>query len=93
MRTAAEPFVGALVWTAIPAIPPLPPSFPLKQGKHRAGVAELVDALDLGSGRSALTNQTLKSFATLDCGESCANRAQIVPSPTSTVSRKGTANG
>jgi hypothetical protein len=61
MRTGAEPFAGAIAWTAFPANPHVPPIFPLKTGKHHAGVAELVDALVLGSGESALQNNSLRS--------------------------------
>ncbi len=61
MRTGAEPFAGAIAWTAFPANPHVPPIFPLRTGKHHAGVAELVDALVLGSGQSALQNNSLRS--------------------------------
>jgi hypothetical protein len=61
MRTGAERVVGAGVWTAFPANPRVPPIFPLRTGKHRAGVAELVDALVLGTGQSALKINSLRS--------------------------------
>jgi len=61
MRTGAEPIAGGIAWTAFPANPRVPPIFPLKTGKHHAGVAELVDALVLGSGQSALQNNSLRS--------------------------------
>jgi hypothetical protein len=61
MRTGAEPFAGGIAWTAFPANPRVPPIFPLRTGKHHAGVAELVDALVLGSGQSALQNNSLRS--------------------------------
>jgi hypothetical protein len=61
MRTGAEPIAGGIAWTAFPANPHVPPIFPLRTGKHHAGVAELVDALVLGSGQSALQNNSLRS--------------------------------
>ena len=61
MRTSAEPIVGGLAWTAFPANPRVPPIFPFETGKHRAGVAELVDALVLGTGQSALQINSLRS--------------------------------
>ncbi len=51
MRTGDEPIAGGIAWTAFPANPRVPPIFPLRTGKHHAGVAELVDALGLGSSR------------------------------------------
>jgi hypothetical protein len=54
MRTGAELIAGVFAGTAFPANPRVPPIFPLRTGKHHAGVAELVDALVLGSGQSAL---------------------------------------
>jgi len=61
MRTGDEPIAGVFAGTAFPANPHVPPIFPLKTGKHRAGVAELVDALVLGSGQSALQINSLRS--------------------------------
>jgi len=85
MRTGAEPIAGGIAWTAFPANPRVPPIFPLRTGKHHAGVAELVDALVLGSGQSTLTNQSLRLRFALDCGGLCANRLKSALSPTSTA--------
>ena len=60
-KTYREHFVGSSVWTAFPANPRVPLIFPIETGKHRAGVAELVDALVLGTGQSALQINSLRS--------------------------------
>ena len=64
MRTRGEPFVGRFVGSAFPTIPSVPPSFPFGRvgvrQKRNAGVAELVDALVLGT--SGLPN-TVKALA------------------------------
>lgn len=66
MRTRDEQVAGDYVWTAFPLNPRVPPSFPLAGSqiwaKRLAGVAELVDALDLGSGPSSHTFKALASF-------------------------------
>lgn len=72
MRTGAEPFAGAIAWAAFPVIPRVPPIFPFETGKHRAGVAELVDALVLGTSWLFLVKQGNSCFNALDCGGFCA---------------------
>ena len=88
MRTGAEPIVGGLAWTAFPANPRVPPIFPFETGKHRAGVAELVDALVLGSGQSALQINSLRSPSHWIVGANVragSNSAKAAPSPPQTT--------
>ena len=101
MRTGAEPFAGPLVWTAFPAIPSVPPSFPLGRcsirRKHHAGVAELVDALDLGSGRRPNTIKALGGYLKALWGLACKAPAKPRPflplTQTSIAAQTSTAGG
>lgn len=61
MRTGAEPIAGVFAGSAFPAIPSVPLIFPFETGKHRAGVAELVDALVLGTSITARRINSLRS--------------------------------